>query len=520
MSIKNTRVYEFIVIIISVLTLIILSLYNTVSYPGIYELLFFLFVSMMAAYFYITIEGTIVSFDIAIFYFLLLSFGPLTAGWSSFVAIIAVWSIHTYRELITYGKKPGLNTLRMGLYNAGMYALIYIAGGYIYRYLSMNFNQVTGMILTIPAVVVINEMFFSINKIFEGSGYLDYLKREGLRSNLLEFAVYPFGIAMFLLYENHNFWAVFPLMIGIILLTYLGRLMSDYEHRLLERLSDFGKLNEISRKFTEIFHLEELIKAILKEIYSILDLDSCSIYFMDRVDKKCTYYTYDGNEMEKSVCEHNAEFDSKNKFILEDGMDSFGFLRVDRKEKLENGEVAVLQNITKQASISLSNAIMYRISIKDPLTGLYTRRHFEQKMKEELSRSDRTGKKFVLLMFDIDRFKIINDNFGHTEGDKVLKRFASVLNKFTRPFDFSSRWGGDEFILVLPETDSTQAQKIAERILDEFSRKIQLKNRTIKPSATYATTEYSSELNLKSEELFYRVDQELIKNKKRKFKDI
>jgi diguanylate cyclase (GGDEF)-like protein len=100
----------------------------------------------------------------------------------------------------------------------------------------------------------------------------------------------------------------------------------------------------------------------------------------------------------------------------------------------------------------------------DSLTGLPNRRAIIKALRAELSRVKRSGRPFSLVLFDCDRFKQINDRRGHAAGDDVLRRIGDSLRQHTRPYDCAGRWGGDEFLIVLPEADLDHARGIAERL--------------------------------------------------------
>lgn len=111
-----------------------------------------------------------------------------------------------------------------------------------------------------------------------------------------------------------------------------------------------------------------------------------------------------------------------------------------------------------------AEAAAIRAAIHDDLTGLYNRRGFLEFLHHELERAKRTGAPFGLVMIDIDRFKQVNDRFGHTGGDWLLKTFSERLSVSLRDYDLLARFAGDEFILLLPETDPKEALQIAERL--------------------------------------------------------
>jgi diguanylate cyclase (GGDEF)-like protein len=102
----------------------------------------------------------------------------------------------------------------------------------------------------------------------------------------------------------------------------------------------------------------------------------------------------------------------------------------------------------------------------DSLTGLFNRRAFEKKIQEEFDRSLRYHNPFSLLILDIDNFKIINDTYGHHGGDAALVKISETLREKTRKSDFPSRYGGEEFVIILPETEMDNAIQVASKILD------------------------------------------------------
>ncbi|MEO8433338.1 MAG: diguanylate cyclase [Pyrinomonadaceae bacterium] len=100
----------------------------------------------------------------------------------------------------------------------------------------------------------------------------------------------------------------------------------------------------------------------------------------------------------------------------------------------------------------------------DHLTGLANRRRFERKMEREIDRTRRYGRPFCLLILDIDHFKVVNDNYGHEAGDEVLRRLAKILQAGTRGIDLAARVGGEEFAILLTETNLQAGEEVAERL--------------------------------------------------------
>jgi diguanylate cyclase (GGDEF)-like protein len=182
---------------------------------------------------------------------------------------------------------------------------------------------------------------------------------------------------------------------------------------------------------------------------------------------------------------------------------------------LERRAIAVAERI----SLALSNLKLKEIlrtqSIRDPLTGLYNRRYFEESLNRELHRADRTGRKLSLVMLDLDHFKHFNDTFGHQVGDILLKEIAAVIKSRVRAGDLACRFGGEEFSLILAEVDTEGAYKCVDGIRDAIKH-LSLHNRgqtigTVTVSAGIATYPANGG---NSEDLLHAADNALYRAKK------
>lgn len=109
------------------------------------------------------------------------------------------------------------------------------------------------------------------------------------------------------------------------------------------------------------------------------------------------------------------------------------------------------------------------LAVSDPLTGLANYNQLARALEAEIQRSRRTERPFSVLLFDLDGLKKINDNYGHLVGSRAICRVADVLRVNSRTIDTPARFGGDEFALVLPETDMNAAQVVARRICDQVA---------------------------------------------------
>ncbi len=133
-----------------------------------------------------------------------------------------------------------------------------------------------------------------------------------------------------------------------------------------------------------------------------------------------------------------------------------------------DGDVALLEAIAEQLSLAMVNLQLRETlrvqSLRDPLTGLFNRRYLEENLSREIQRCERRGLPLSVLMVDVDHFKRFNDEHGHAAGDALLARIGQTLEQLTRDEDIACRYGGEEFTVVLPETDTGSARRRAEEI--------------------------------------------------------
>lgn len=122
----------------------------------------------------------------------------------------------------------------------------------------------------------------------------------------------------------------------------------------------------------------------------------------------------------------------------------------------------------------------------DALTGLHNRRYFEQELAMQVTRAERSGAELSLAIIDLDRFKNVNDSYGHTRGDEVLAYLGKLLLAGKRPYDLTARLGGEEFVILLPDTSILQAQTIVERLLAKFRKKVFKGNAKVSFTVTFS----------------------------------
>ena len=266
------------------------------------------------------------------------------------------------------------------------------------------------------------------------------------------------------------------------------------------------RINKIGKVVTSSLKIEEIYSALVAEVKSIIHFDRVSISLLDEKEANVESYALSssGQIIEKKrikpkeVC--CAEWVTKHKkpllrqdlggtvrfkddeLIASQGINtcySLPLLVKDRaigtfclyskkKAAYSQEDLKVLMPIAEQLAIAIENAILYEktkhLAITDSLTDLYNHGYARKFLAREFTRASRYNNSLSVVMMDIDDFKNYNDSYGHPKGDKILVRVAEILKENVRDIDIAARYGGDEFILVLPETGLDGAQIVAERV--------------------------------------------------------
>jgi diguanylate cyclase (GGDEF)-like protein len=153
--------------------------------------------------------------------------------------------------------------------------------------------------------------------------------------------------------------------------------------------------------------------------------------------------------------------------------DVIGVINVTNKKRgkeFTDEDVEMLKAVADQAAVAVNKAQLWDMAVTDSLTGLYVRRYFMVKLQEEIHRAERYNKRLSVIMADLDRFKKINDTYGHDAGDRALKTISKFLQKNIRDVDAIARYGGEEFVMLIPDADKEAAFCLAERLREELAK--------------------------------------------------
>ncbi|MCP9791451.1 biofilm regulation diguanylate cyclase SiaD [Vulcanococcus limneticus Candia 3F8] len=166
-----------------------------------------------------------------------------------------------------------------------------------------------------------------------------------------------------------------------------------------------------------------------------------------------------------------------------------------------------------QSTLKDLNATLRQASTHDSLTGIANRLLVEERCRQEDARAERSGSTYSLAVLDVDHFKMFNDCYGHDVGDLVLKRLGGTLKASLRQGDLCARWGGEEFLALLPDTSLSEAEHVVNRLLGKVRRqRIEHGNKELSVTASVGVAEHLPGETY--EETFRRADQALLEAKK------
>ncbi len=292
-----------------------------------------------------------------------------------------------------------------------------------------------------------------------------------------------------------------------------ARVVSDLlkkQNAMLGRsLFDLDKLIFLQKSIS-LMRLGEISKILADRLPNVLSIKFFSLFLYDKGKRLLQLSSHNHPDLKPGLTIRQSESEIMNqalvsgKYILEQEYSHSRFFHGNKNPlygsdffvtiplMIENENIGVLNlndnekgyfnvmdldfilNVSEFISLSISNAQSFekaeRLSVTDGLTGLTNRQHMQFLLKSEILRSRRYKSPLSLVMLDVDHFKEVNDTFGHQEGDDVLITIASILKRICRSQDVAARYGGEEFVLVLPETKSTGAWVIAERVREAVEK--------------------------------------------------
>lgn len=213
---------------------------------------------------------------------------------------------------------------------------------------------------------------------------------------------------------------------------------------------------------------------LLNTLQSSLNLDEILIMFQSEVDAllKITGIRYNNEPMDIEIV-NGVQSTRQCAYRLITQSDHLGEIILYRDTRFNDNELESVESLLSLLLSPVRNALLYRIalaaSLTDPLTGAGNRTAMVSNLQRETSLARRTGQQLSVLVIDIDRFKYINDTHGHSVGDLVLRELVNIINRVNRSTDLCFRMGGEEFVILLSNTNKSGAEVIANRLCKAIS---------------------------------------------------
>ena len=278
------------------------------------------------------------------------------------------------------------------------------------------------------------------------------------------------------------------------------------QHKLLE--SELDKKEEFL--WLLMFSLPIGLIFVNSNSYTIedLNLEAANMLGAEReafLNKKC-YHFFPCEKKDCPVNRNNLLRVQEETVLLRPDGTSLPVIKTIKKLPYGGSDIIMVALV----DVSERKKLMERLkelSITDALTGLYNRRYFVEKLKDEIDRSRRYGDEFTIIMLDLDHFKSINDTFGHSKGDEVLVGTASAIKARLRCTDVFARWGGEEFIILLPSTALEGAITLAEELREILAQQEYQIGRPVTASfgvAPYLDGDSPDQLIVRADSLLYK----------------
>lgn len=271
-------------------------------------------------------------------------------------------------------------------------------------------------------------------------------------------------------------------------------------------------LSDVMMPYMSGYELCNRIKTELKDYFIPIIL----ITAKSDLDSKLTGLNIGADDyLSKPYSHTELEARVKSLFRIKELHDELSSRNQDLLDLNQKLQKSLDENKKLQVELEEINQQLLQLSRHDGLTNLYNRRTFYEFMDSELSRAKRYSISLSVVMLDLDHFKEVNDTFGHLAGDFILRKVARVLKKNSRQNDIVTRYGGEEFIMLLPNTNYKQAEIVAERIRKEMETSTFLFDKDkINLTVSCGVVEFC-EKDGDKDSFLNAVDEELYKSKRR-----
>ena len=263
-------------------------------------------------------------------------------------------------------------------------------------------------------------------------------------------------------------------------------------HHLEKQVAGLLDLFEIARDFNDCLSFESIAGILQQRVMPELTFQRLRLVLLDKVQPESVVQrvfsiadknlkeTQGTEDLTAQDLQHIDQVQVSKRLIRDQQALAFPIL-VDEEvlacllvEGADPDDLAKFEVLSAYLALQVKKVRLYEtvkeLSIRDGLTGVFVRRHFLERLDEELKRSIKYNLSLAVLMLDIDHFKRYNDDYGHLAGDATLKQVAALLRENLRKVDIVARYGGEEFVVVIPEAQTAEALEVAERIRSNVAR--------------------------------------------------
>lgn len=270
-------------------------------------------------------------------------------------------------------------------------------------------------------------------------------------------------------------------------------------------------LNEDSDYYASLKH------QLINTLQTTLEIDEVlSLFFKTLQDILEVDHLEFKHKGESVLLTHGEQVRHSCQYSLSNSHDYLGEIKFTRRKRFSENELHIIEFLMGAIIYPIRNSLMFRAALRyahtDPLTGLGSRSALSAALEREFNMASRQEWPLSLLVLDIDFFKRINDTYGHSTGDHVLKSVAEEITHCLRNTDQSFRYGGEEFVIVLGKTDQAQAMEVADRIRGKVEKAI-IENKDSKINVTISIGVAQASTNDDSLSLFDRADKALYQAK-------
>jgi diguanylate cyclase (GGDEF)-like protein/putative nucleotidyltransferase with HDIG domain len=291
----------------------------------------------------------------------------------------------------------------------------------------------------------------------------------------------------------------------------------EYFHeQLREQDKEITLINRLTTIITSDVSIQEIFEGFAQELKRVVDVDWLTIALIDGNELYLSALSSTiGSPWQKGermplkgtatewVCREKRSFYEADlaryhrfwtgEYHLKQGVRSIVYLPLSIKDQVIGSltlasrrlnaynprQIRLLEQVALQIATPIENAQLYaraeQRSRIDELTGLFNRRHFEERLKEEIARHSRYGDVFSIFLLDLDNFKTYNDIYGHPSGDNLMNQIGRIIKSSVRDADQAFRYGGDEFVVILPQTAMENARVVAERLREQIAKEMEEK---------------------------------------------